>query len=310
MNTHFVTAFEVENTSEPSVNEIKKNSSISNTVWNDTFKAYLNPDTCSIWIFNESDSASLSHNFCEDQDSQVDILDSEPECPCDIRSLHEELAELATRLNEGSLGDLDPYEVSPSALFYAGLRYGFRRFNWHKIASNPNSRMERLDATVVFSAACGKGHRENLIWTQESGWHFERNQISSKKSERNLDPSLIVKEIYDSRCQFCSGVLESPKGRIAEAAHIWEVKDGGPDSVENLLCLCPNCHSQFDAGTWALHQIDDHLVSIDVLTREIRKFNKDDRHQINFRNVRYRNSCRKKRSPRKDSFSYSTERNN
>lgn len=60
----------------------------------------------------------------------------------------------------------------------------------------------------------------------------------------------LVKEMYDHTCQRCGLQLRAPSGKIADAAHIHAVALGGPDRLENLLCLCPNCHRLFDRGAW------------------------------------------------------------
>ncbi len=74
-----------------------------------------------------------------------------------------------------------------------------------------------------------------------------------------------LKQWYQDRCQICSTVLvlPLPRHRSSEAAHIRAREDGGPDVVENLLCLCPNCHTRFDAGALVLA---DDLVILDTVT--------------------------------------------
>ncbi|WP_405648221.1 HNH endonuclease [Streptomyces uncialis] len=58
-------------------------------------------------------------------------------------------------------------------------------------------------------------------------------------------------------------VLPSPRDRYSEAAHIQAREDKGPDVIENLLCLCPNCHVLFDAGARVL---TDDLTIVDTTT--------------------------------------------
>ncbi|WP_370422187.1 HNH endonuclease [Streptomyces sp. QH1-20] len=73
-----------------------------------------------------------------------------------------------------------------------------------------------------------------------------------------------LKQWYQDRCQICGTVLvlPPPRHRSSEAAHIRAREDGGPDVVENLLCLCPNCHTRFDAGALVL---TDDLIIIDTV---------------------------------------------
>ena len=70
-----------------------------------------------------------------------------------------------------------------------------------------------------------------------------------------------VKRMYDYRCQVCGERLECEGGPYAEAAHIRPLgrPHNGPDTLNNLLCLCPNHHVLFDYG--ALTVEDDFKLS-------------------------------------------------
>lgn len=71
---------------------------------------------------------------------------------------------------------------------------------------------------------------------------------------RNRNLPKEIKAMYDSICQVCGDSLESPFGRIAEAAHIQGLGQPhfGSDDISNLICLCPNHHKQFDNAGWYL----------------------------------------------------------
>lgn len=70
-----------------------------------------------------------------------------------------------------------------------------------------------------------------------------------------------IKELYDYRCQMCGIRLEGLAGPYAEAAHLRPLgaPHRGPDTADNILCLCPNHHVLFDHGGVA---IDENLVLI------------------------------------------------
>lgn len=60
-----------------------------------------------------------------------------------------------------------------------------------------------------------------------------------------------VKAIYDFSCQACGTSIEGFQGRrYAEGAHVRPLGKPhlGADVVTNLLCLCPNHHTQLDNG--------------------------------------------------------------
>ncbi|MFJ6812666.1 HNH endonuclease [Streptomyces avermitilis] len=78
-----------------------------------------------------------------------------------------------------------------------------------------------------------------------------------------------VKAWYDNTCQFCRTKIEFPAQPFSysEGAHIQALgaPHNGPDRVENMLCLCPNCHIRFDMGGRFL---TDELRIIDSATGE------------------------------------------
>jgi putative restriction endonuclease len=68
---------------------------------------------------------------------------------------------------------------------------------------------------------------------------------------RNTDIATSVKKLHDHHCQVCGQRLVTPAGPYAEGAHIRALgrPHDGPDVLGNLLCLCPNDHVLFDAGS-------------------------------------------------------------
>lgn len=63
-----------------------------------------------------------------------------------------------------------------------------------------------------------------------------------------------IKMLYDYRCQVCAIRLEGNAGPYAEAAHIRPLgaPHNGPDTADNIICLCPNHHVLFDYGGFAV----------------------------------------------------------
>jgi putative restriction endonuclease len=98
--------------------------------------------------------------------------------------------------------------------------------------------------------------------------------------------SNIVKKLYGNRCQVCDCRLDIPGGRIAEGAHIRALgkPHSGPDVPENILCLCPNHHSVFDAG--GIYWRDDHTV-VDYLGNDIGCLTVHPQHEISESSIRY-----------------------
>jgi putative restriction endonuclease len=64
-----------------------------------------------------------------------------------------------------------------------------------------------------------------------------------------------VKVAHDYTCQICRTQLRTFVGPYAEGAHIRPLGEphSGPDVQSNVLCLCPDCHVQFDYGAFVVH---------------------------------------------------------
>lgn len=89
-----------------------------------------------------------------------------------------------------------------------------------------------------------------------------------QKIVRNTALGTEIKDLYGHRCQFCGEVVETRAGVYAEAAHIRPLGNphDGPDTLKNLLCLCPNCHVRFDR--LAVY-VDDQLRVINTRTADV-----------------------------------------
>lgn len=93
-----------------------------------------------------------------------------------------------------------------------------------------------------------------------------RRQALVQSLARDSGLKRQVKQWYQDVCQMCRTVLRipSPAGTYSEAAHIQALgaPHGGPDRIENLLCLCPNCHILFDNGA---RYLTDDLRIVDAI---------------------------------------------
>jgi rubredoxin len=68
---------------------------------------------------------------------------------------------------------------------------------------------------------------------------------------RDTQLALEIKRLYNYSCQLCGYIIEFENGkRYAEAHHIRPLgaRHNGPDSRDNILCVCPNCHAKLDFG--------------------------------------------------------------
>jgi putative restriction endonuclease len=105
----------------------------------------------------------------------------------------------------------------------------------------------------------------------------QRKPATTQRIVRNSAVGTWVKNLNDHRCQVCGDRLETPAGPYAEAAHIRALgrPHDGPDTPDNVLCLCPNHHVLLDLGAFtiaddwtllglpgSLKLVDGHAVSV------------------------------------------------
>lgn len=126
-----------------------------------------------------------------------------------------------------------------------------------------------------------------------SGFYIWRFQLIKSVSVVQRTPLLLpvvyeteqaqfVKALYHHRCQVCRVRLAGSAGPYAETIHIRPLlpPHNGPDTVENILCICPNHRVQFTNGGLA---IADDLTLIGEEGRLMIDF----RHKINTAHLRY-----------------------
>ena len=92
----------------------------------------------------------------------------------------------------------------------------------------------------------------DTVSTQSTESSKETRRVTTTVQRIVRDTSLgrELKALYHHQCQICGVKLQLKDGSYAEAAHIKPLgrPHEGPDSKDNLLCLCPNDHVLFDRG--------------------------------------------------------------
>ena len=80
----------------------------------------------------------------------------------------------------------------------------------------------------------------------------QRDEVTTYRIVRNSQLSRSIKELHNHRCQICGTAIKLHNGELySEAHHIKPLgtPHNGPDSLENLLVVCPNHHVMCDYGT-------------------------------------------------------------
>jgi predicted restriction endonuclease len=90
-----------------------------------------------------------------------------------------------------------------------------------------------------------------------------RHESTTYRILRDTNLARRVKSLHQYRCQLCGYTLCLPNGLMyAEAHHIRPLGEphNGPDTVENIVCLCPNHHAELDYGARSLQGADLNIV--------------------------------------------------
>jgi putative restriction endonuclease len=83
-----------------------------------------------------------------------------------------------------------------------------------------------------------------------------------ERGRRDPDFPRIVLMAYEYRCAFCDydGALDNGSTPGLEAAHVRWWTHGGPNDVDNGMCLCAIHHKLFDKGVLGI--TDQHLITV------------------------------------------------
>ncbi|CAM1372366.1 conserved hypothetical protein [Tenacibaculum litoreum] len=139
---------------------------------------------------------------------------------------------------------------------------------------------------------------EKIINQKELPYEEENNMINEPDSNYNLTRrqehiinrviretkvAMYVKKMYKDTCQVCGIQIKSQVMSYSEAAHIKALgkPHNGPDTKENILCLCPNHHTMFDLG---IISIDEDMSVLGIEGARLRVHSK---HTIDKELIKY-----------------------
>jgi putative restriction endonuclease len=149
---------------------------------------------------------------------------------------------LPVRVIRGSSHD-SPYSP-PSGYSYDGL-YAVEDF-WHDVGKSGfkiwRFRLVKIPEETTSGQIIAEKPAEYSV--------PDRREVRVSRIIRDTVQARAIKALYDHRCQMCGTRLECPAGPYSETAHIRPLgaPHNGPDTRDNILCLCPNHHVLFDNG--------------------------------------------------------------
>jgi len=185
---------------------------------------------------------------------------------------------LPVRVVRGA-GHDSPYSPG-SGYSYDGL-YTVEDY-WHE-RGRPGFRIWRYRLTTLADQPDDKNGEQSGIEVSGAPSEAPRREITVLRIVRDTRQARRIKELYDYGCQMCGVRLEGLAGPYAEAAHIRPLgtPHNGPDTPDNILCLCPNHHVLFDHGGVAIGE-DLSLIGAEG------QLTVHPRHSINEDHLRYR----------------------
>lgn len=87
----------------------------------------------------------------------------------------------------------------------------------------------------------------------------DRRETTISRIIRDTVLARRIKQLHNYECQLCGHtILLADGSRYAEAHHIQPLGEphNGPDSPENLVCVCPNHHAELDFGARSMALAD------------------------------------------------------
>lgn len=88
-----------------------------------------------------------------------------------------------------------------------------------------------------------------------------RKEVVTYRVIRDTPLARRVKKLHNFECQLCRHtILLADGSRYAEAHHVRPLGEphNGPDTIENIVCVCPNHHAELDYGVRSLAMADLH----------------------------------------------------
>lgn len=94
-----------------------------------------------------------------------------------------------------------------------------------------------------------------------------RFQATVETVARSAAVSAYIKRLARGCCDLCEkpGPFETKRGAYLECHHIHPLAKGGPDTIENTVALCPNCHRK-------MHYLDSATDREKLLSRITQRF--------------------------------------
>jgi len=164
---------------------------------------------------------------------------------------YENFLELETLKKSEELEDCEAVNFHRGTLFEITKKHYEVMVKMLEELNHPIDLEEELYQLVKKAIKDGKKEREARL-ERRSSIFPDTYEVRTKAFKRNADVIAEVLLRTNGFCQKCG--KEAPFKRASdetpylEVHHIKRLADGGEDTVENAIAVCPNCHRQLHYG--------------------------------------------------------------
>jgi predicted HNH restriction endonuclease len=108
-------------------------------------------------------------------------------------------------------------------------------------------------------------------------------EVKTKSYRSNPILKEQLKILYEYKCQICGTQIKKIGWKstippvkqynylMADIHHIIPLHQGGKDSSENMICVCPNCHKRLHTGEYRLDNKSEEINYINSISNEYNK---------------------------------------
>jgi len=119
---------------------------------------------------------------------------------------------------------------------------------------------------------------------------FKKRKSHVLQNARDSSISNLLKSLYKHTCQCCHNKHQTgPHKSGVETHHLHPIGGDGSDCKENMIVVCPNCHSFLDAGSLKI-DLETYTITHFDSTHKLNGMRLNSKHQLNPENIKVQNA--------------------
>lgn len=134
-----------------------------------------------------------------------------------------------------------------------------------------NGNIDAFEAKLVRVGNIHASVKDFLIESQKRIKNDPRDKRYAVVFEFSQNDRLLryIKALYGFKCQICGFTFEQEGGSLyAETYYLDALSDGGADSLDNIIVLCPNHHKMFEYANVSIRYATTTEVSVEINGRQ------------------------------------------